>query len=631
MRFSILMPLFCCLSLALSAQNSSKWFVPRNIQQAYKNETRSIDGTPGKNYWQNRADYQIQVDFDPDTRLVKGKEKITYYNNSPDRLVELYFHLYPDLYKKGIRRDVEIEYEDETDGVQITRMIIDGNSYTDGKGGDIENEHTLATVFLDKAIASGAVSDIEIHWEFELNKGSHERGGQVDDGSFFLAYFFPRLAVYDDIDGWNEDGLYTGAVEFYHDFGDFDVEITVPTGYIVHATGLLQNAGEVLQEPYLGRYKSAFSSNEVISIIGKKEAGKKGVTADDEKLTWHYRAEDVTDFAFGTSNHFLWEAKSLVVDQETGRRTMIDVAYNKDAKDFYSVIDFSEYSVNFFSTKFPGYPFPFPQQTIFNGESQMEYPMMANDNSLEDIQESFALTGHEIMHAYFPFLMGFNEQKYAWMDEGLTIYAEWLLTNDHYGDKNEVWYNWEGALENMGTDDDAPLMMSTIHLDPDISYENAYYKPAMLFHLLADYLGEDNFRHALHQFMDDWQGKHPTGYDFLYSINTHTYEDIKWLVGPWFFEFGYPDLAVLDLIPQDYGYDIIIGRIGSYPTNLELKVIHTDGSTGTIHHDAGIWKDGDQKLAIVLKTDKKIKELTITDDDLIIDVNPDNNRFLVKE
>ncbi len=621
--------LFCEATLA---QSTTQWFVPRNIQQAYENGTRARDGSPGINYWQNRADYNIDVEFDPDSRMLYGQETISFHNNSPDNLIDLYLHLYPDLYKKGNNRAIDIDYEDVNDGLILHWIKVDGTGYTTASNGGIEVEQTIAHVALDRAIASGTSVTIEIKWEFELNAGSHQRGGQVDQGSFFLAYFFPRLAVYDDIDGWNEEAYYDGEVEFYNDFGDFEVSIKVPQDYIVWATGLLQNPEEVLEPEYVKRFRQAFESEEVVNIIDRKESGKSGITKPGDNL-WKYRAENVSDFAFGISNHFLWQASSLVVDSLNGRRTMIDVAFDKNSRDFYDVLEFSRYSVEQFSHEFPAVPFPFPQQTIFNGLSQMEYPMMANDNSLEELQESFALTVHEIMHAYFPFMLGSNEQKYAWMDEGLTMYTEWITTNRYYQAKkeaNEILYKWDNALENMGTDDDGPLMLSAINLKGDIGYYNSYYKSAMFYHLLSDYLGAGQFRHALQQFMKDWEGKHPTGYDFLYSLNTYTYEDIKWLVTPWFFEFGYPDLAVLDVIPQNYGYDIIVGRIGSYPTALDLIVVHEDGSTGYIHHDAGIWRDGDRKLAIVLETDKAIRELK-PGKGLIIDVDLSNNTFYLED
>src|SRR5215831_4028548 len=396
--------------------------VPRNIRPAYDKGLRTADGRPGKNYWQNTADYDLKINFDPTSRSVSGTEEISYTNNSPDTLRPIVFKLYPNLYKKGNVRNMRIMAEDVTDGVKISSVSID-NKKIDSNRIRIDGTNMMIT---RQPINSKQTIHFSISWSYTLNKTSHIRTGEIDPGADFIAYFFPRIAVYDDIDGWNTY-QYVGNQEFYNDFCHFKAAITVPNNEVVWATGNLLNAKDVLNEKIYQRLQQAEKNDNFITVIDSTDM-QQATNHENNTNTWQFEANDVTDFAFACSDHYIWHSKSLVVDKATGRRTRVDAAFNPKHKEYFTVINDARKTVEDMSYDFPKWPYPFPHETVFDGLDQMEYPMMVNDNPLADHEGSVELTDHEIFHSMFPFYMGINETKYAWMDEGWATIGEWIIS-----------------------------------------------------------------------------------------------------------------------------------------------------------------------------------------------------------
>ncbi|MBC8181923.1 M1 family metallopeptidase [candidate division KSB1 bacterium] len=625
MRKKIIFSVVFILSIAAisSFTKATDLYMPKNIQKAYDNKTRSMDGAPGSAYWQNRADYSINVSFDPATRIVKGSETITYFNNSPDDLNQLIIHLFPNLYKKGNSRDFDVEFADESDGVQIEKMTVNGeNINTSPESKSIEYQHSNLKLRLPEPLLYEKKLKLKIDWNYVLNKGSHQRTGAVDSTSFFIAYFFPRIAVYDDIDGWN-DFAYTGTAEFYNDFGDFIVSVTVPENYIVWATGTLTNPEKVLREKYLKRYREAFTSNNIIHIVDSTECYLQNISKEN---TWKFKAKNVTDFAFAISDHYLWDATSLIVDKKTNRRVFIDAAYHKHAEDFYHVAGIARQAVEFMSYRFPGLPFPFPKVTVFNGADGMEYPMMVNDIAKEDINEAIKLTAHEILHSYLPFYVGCNETKYAWMDEGFTSFGDYLIISNLFSVEDANFYFLDDYRGQAGDFLDTPLFTTSEWLKRPVYTYNSYPKPASFFIVLQDYFGEEKFKKIIHEFMNRWNGKHPTPYDFFFTLYNVSGENLNWLIKPWFYEFGYVDLAVKEVSQKNKNYKIIVEKKGNIPVPIELKIIFADESEKLIEETAGVWKDGKSLYPIEVQFLKKIKSIKLIDKSLI-DADLSNNIF----
>ncbi|MBY0542777.1 MAG: M1 family metallopeptidase [Sphingobacteriaceae bacterium] len=591
--------------------------------KAYENGTRDVSGMPGKNYWQNTANYDIKIDFNPLTRELKGVVEIQYTNNSPQVLEELWFKLYPNLYKKGVARKSKLNERDLGEGVQITSILVN-NKVKDIASLIIDgtNMHTAIP-----ALESGKSINIKIVYSFISNKGSHQRTGQVDDGAHFIAYFFPRVAVYDDVDGWNKIP-YSGAEEFYNDFCNFKVAITVPKNYGVWATGDLTNGTEVLNKNVYQKLQLAEKSDQTIDVIDSLDLVKNQVTTQKPFNTFKFDAKNVVDFAFATSNHYLWKSNSLVVDPITKRRTRVDAVFNAQHKDYYEVIDFSRKTVHAMSYDFPKWPYPYNHITVFDGLDQMEYPMMVNDNPTDNRVDAITLTDHEIFHTMFPFYMGTNETKYGWMDEGWATIGEWLISPmidptivDDYG--------VAPTAASSGSKDDMPIVTLTTELNARSSFTNNYPKPGFGYLFIKDYLGEELFTKALHHYIKSWNGKHPMPYDFFYSMNAGAGKNMDWFWKRWFFEGGVTDMAIKAVNKTANGYAIDVFNKSNKPLPIDLTITFSDGTTDKIHQTIGVWEKGDQIATSTIITNKVITKVVLGSSH-VPDKDKSDNTFVVK-
>jgi hypothetical protein len=624
------------LLLLLSATDAwaqtSDIFVPREVQSAYESGTRSDDGRPGPAYWQNGADYRMHIRFDPESGELVGSETITYRNESPDSLRSLVLKLMPNLFKRGSARDGGIAPEDVSDGVTLTSIVMNGEPLDPAPGGD-QVSHFLNgnIVAIRGPVAPGSTTTLSIEWRQIVNRGSHGRSGAVDSTSWFNAYFFPRIAVRDDIDGWDSTP-HLGTAEFYNDFGDFDVTIEVPQDFVVWATGLLQNPEEVLAPGIASRYRAALESDEMVHIVDSTALEAGGITAAPPGGTnsWRFRAEYVPDFAFAVSDHYLWDASSLVVDPATGRRVLIDAAYSPESADFYEVAEVARNSIDYMSREFPGVPFPYPQETVFNGLSEMEFPMMVNDVSVEDRQYMISLTSHEIFHTYFPFWMGTNEIKYAWMDEGWATFGDYFITNRLYTDAPMPLFGMDVYEAESGGWNDLPIMAGAGQARNPAYFLAAYPKPAYLYLLLRDMWGEERFGEIIREYMERWNGKHPTPWDFFNTLEDVSGEDLAWLIRPWFFEYGAPDLALGDVHRDDDVYRVEVLRAGANPVPIDLSLTWDDDSQTVLHEPVSVWRDGSRSHLFEVPARGEIRDITLGLTGTP-DANPANNAYLPEE
>lgn len=591
-------------------------------QNALEQGTRSVDGTPGENYWINRTDYDLKVDFDPVSNLLKGDEVMTYHNNSPDTLRRLVIRLYQDFYRKGNPRDWQINADQLHDGVKISEVFVNGKEIDmDEYKRRIIRSGTNLHIKLGKEnkIAPGTKNKIELKFEYTFPQFSALRMGSYDSTSSFVAHWYPQMAVYDDIDGWDMNNYY-GTYEFYNDFGIFNVELTVPKNFIVWGTGVLQNPKEVLSEKYLERYQEARESDEVINIISKDDLGKMDFTKDREKLTWKFKAEMVPDFAFATSDHYLWDARSVEVEE--GRRVVTSAAYKEESQDFYEVAEVSAQTVEYLSKELPGVPFPWPEVTVFNGRGGMEFPMMVNDGSAKTRDGMVGVTSHEIAHTYMPFYLGTNERKYAFMDEGWAVMLPFDFQARNMEERDPVARNHMGYSRIAGKELDLPLMVLSTQTRY-IAYRNvAYGRPGAAYHILEGVLGKEKFKAALKEYINRWKEKHPLPYDFFYTFEDFTGENLEWFWKPWFFEFGYPDLAISEV----FGNKIKIEKVGKLPIPIALTVIYSDNTNQIFTETAEVWKEGDKFVEFQAEEGKKIIEVKLGNTH-IPDADLENNNW----
>ena len=597
--------------------------VPGNLQATYKKGTRDISGRPGKNYWQNYADYKVDVNFNPSTRLITGTAVINYSNNSPDTLKEILFKLYPNLYKKGSSRLMNIDDADAGEGMKIEKILVAGDELPANKYRiDATNMSVRTKPLMPKQSLSFTIT-----YSYTLNRESHIRTGEIEDGAYFIAYYFPRIAVYDDIDGWNRNP-YLGTQEFYNDFCDFTTSITVPAEYVVWATGDLKNSKDIFKEKYQQRIEQAEREDGFINIIDSTERLER-ITRSETSNTWIFEAKHVTDAVFALSNHYMWQSSSLVVDKATGRRTRVDAVFNPKHKDYFWVVGDARKTVESMSYRFPKWPYPYSHETVFDGLDQMEYPMMVNDNPLEDRSESIELTDHEIFHTMFPFYMGINETKYGWMDEGWATIGEWLISPmidttivDEYG--------VAGYERAAGNEIDLPITTLTTQQYGTSMFINSYPKPAMGYLFVKDMLGDELFFKALHNYIRNWNGKHPMPYDFFYSMNEGCGKNLNWFWKRWFFDDGVPDLAISKVITKGKQRQIVVESKGTKPVPVDVTINYADGSVEKLHRSIAVWEKEPKTIVLTVTNNKKIKTVNLGST-YVPDVNKSDNVYEMKQ
>lgn len=601
---SVLMALF--LGVA-----QGQLFMPKEMRQAYENKTRSEEGRPGENYFQNSADYTINVDFNPQTGWINGKMDIVYHNNSQDTLKQLVLRKYMDFFKEGISRNFSVGGQDLHQGVKIFDVEINGESIPMPK----ESRWFSTNEFIRTTILPFSETKISLCWEFVMPLDITVRYGKYAEESWFVAYWYPQIAVYDDVSGWDTHP-YTGSAEFYNDFNNYDVTIHLPENYMVWATGLLQNEKKHFSKEILKKLALSRQSDSVVHIIDQESY----TTGDflKEYTSWRYVAHSAPDFAFAVSDSYLWDATSVEV--EPGRRVWVDAVYKKDSKDFHTVAELSAKIIDLFSNEVIGEPYPYPQMTAFNGGGGMEFPMMVNDGDSRSYEGTVHLTAHEIGHSYFPFHVMTNESYYAFMDEGLVSFIP-RLAEAYFLDDFDPLAGIIGSYgKNSSTMFQAPLMVSSYMINDYSAYRvHAYTRPANAFNTLREMLGEQLFKDAMFEYIQRWKKKHPTPYDFFNTIEDYTDMELDWFWKPWFFEFGYPDLAI-DFDEEKNA--AIITNKGYLPVSIHLEVTDDNGEVHRIHQGAEVWKSGTKKIEIRL--DSKVRKLEL-DATAFPDAFPEDN------
>jgi len=562
--------------------------ISKNFAKAIKNQTRTTKGIPGPKYWQNRVSYNITAEVIPSEKRLIGTETIILENNSPDTLDHILMHVYQNLYKKGNPKDQFIHPDDVHSGVTIESVKIKEKEIA-----ELESVVTLLVVGLKEFVYPSEVISIEVKWSFIIPSNSDIRMGGKDSSSFFLGHWFPRVAVYDDLKGW-DGNIHSGGEEFYYEMGDFEYSVKAPEGFMVWGTGLLQNAEKVLSKNILKKYMQAKKSNDIISIVSESDYDQ------GEKLTknntWRFKADNVSDVAFGISDHFLWDATST---EFAGNRVFIEAAYPPQSADFKEVAQLAKKSIQYLSTELPGVPYPFSAVSVFNGtngRSGMEYPMIANNPSADNRGRTVDVTVHEITHNYFPFYVLTNETEHAWMDEAFASMIPYK-----YQQKTEPTLNrlsrYTGYMNKWAhTDRDIATMTNSTFIKGKISSYNFYSKPAVSLYVLQDMLGEKLFKECLVKYIETWKRKHPAPEDFFNLVNEATQQNLNWFWKSWFYGNGFPDLSIDNIVQKENAYEITIKKIGELPVPIELTITFEDQTTAILHQTAAVWEKNNQNF-----------------------------------
>ncbi|KPK87277.1 MAG: hypothetical protein AMS27_02970 [Bacteroides sp. SM23_62_1] len=604
MNINLILALFGVFTFTVinSVAQENRFFMPAEIRKAYENGTRSYDGTPGVNYWQNTVNYKIQVTIDPQEKLVKGYEEVVYFNNSPNEINTLVIRLYGDVFKKGNIRAYPVNEKDIDEGVELENIIIEGLAYDLQDQKMTRRSGTNISFTLQKPLKPGSELSFKTSWKQKIPAYSRIRTGAYDSTTFFIAYWYPQIAVYDDIFGW--DNLdYTLRTEFYNNLCNFDVEITVPDEFIVWATGTLENADQILPEHILDKYQKARSSEEVIHIISVKDLdnGYKSLNH-----TWHYLASEVSDFAFAMSDHYLWDA---AIQPVADRQVFISSAYPQDtSRDYSDHVAIQQKTMRHFSEDIPGIPYPYEAFTTFITMGRgggMEYPMMANNGS-----PGRGVTIHEMFHTYFPMYVRVNERRWAWMDEGWATYNTTLVSNRFFNDDYEtadVYSDIGSSSSIMGTIADLPLITSSEFLGNSNYGQASYSLPATVYAMLHQHLGDELFLKCYREYIKRWAKKSPTPYDFFNILENVSGKDLGWLWKPWFFDFGPADLAIQSFENNE----LVVMNHGNRPVPIVAEINYKNGESKFISQDAGIWNGGKNEVRLTIPEDENIDRISL--------------------
>jgi hypothetical protein len=613
---SILSVIFCVALLSANAQTLT---MPPDVSQAYAKGTRSLSGKPGKKYWENHGHYNISVTIAPPDRTVSGVEEITYFNNSPDTLHSLNMKLIVNVHLNPGRSGVV----DPKDGLKVDNIQVNGvKAPWDNSTATTTNQ----MVALSSPLMPHDSVKLNISWHYQLSK-RQGRDGVIDSTSFYVAYFYPKVSVYDDYRGWDTQP-HTGSLEFYNDFNDYKLSVTVPKNFIVWSTGTLQNPTQVLQPEFAKKLQESMTSDSTIHIATVQDIANKNITAQNATNTWVWTATNITDVAFGISDHYDWDAASVVVDDKTQRRTAVQAAFADSSNDFHHYVQFARNSLYWFSRNLPGVPYPFPKTTSYQGFADMEYPMMVNDTHTPDLVFAELVQDHEIAHTYFPFYMGTNESRYAFMDEGWATTFELLIGTAERG-KAAADEFYKKFRVNRWTHGPHEKEMPIITPSPDVTFgagNNAYGKPSLSYLALKDMLGDKLFKKALLTYMSNWHGKHPIPWDYFNSMKEGSGKNLDWFFYNWFFTPYYIDIDLDKVEKTSNGYNLSIKNIGGFAIPFDAIVTYADGTADTIHQTPIVWEKDQKNISVSIKTSKEAKSITL-DGGIFVDADMKNNTW----
>ncbi|WP_445666327.1 M1 family metallopeptidase [Fodinibius sp. AD559] len=645
MKAKFIYILFLSLVMATSIQAQEQTL--STVQEAFlpyetgqSTQYRSASGEPGEAYWQNEADYTIDTQLYPDEHKIETSITIDYTNNSPQSLKFLWLQLDQDLFEEhswgakltplGGGRFGNPGFEG---GIEINkvRILHNGETYE-------PKTHTVDTnlkLNLREAIkAEGGEIQISIDYSFKVPEEGSDRLGRLDTKNgiiYEIAQWYPRMAVYDDIKGWNVMP-YLGAGEFYMEYGTFNYSITAPAKYVVVASGELQNPGDVLTKKQQQRMEEARNSDERVYIIKKNEVGKKeSRPRGKDRLTWKYKMENTRDVAWAASKAFVWDAARI--NLPNGDKSMAMSVYPKEVAGDSAWGRSTEYvkgSIEFYSD----YLMPYPYANAINVAGTvggMEYPGIVFCSWQAKGAGLWGVTDHEFGHEWFPMIVGSNEREHAWMDEGFNTFINSLSTanfnNGEYHNPRNARFlnNW---LTSKNTE---PIMTAPDQIQEGNFGRVSYYKPALGLQILRESIvGEELFDEAINAYVDRWAYKHPTPDDFFNTLEDVTGRELDWFWRGWFEKTWTMDQAVdkVAYMKEDpsKGAFIRIKNNGKLVMPVKMEITQENGKTEMVELPVHTWHRGN-KWIVKYNSTSPIKKVVIDPNKEFPDVKPDNNTW----
>lgn len=601
------------------------------------NEYRSAGGEPGVKYWQNKADYKIDASLDTGAHTISGTVVINYTNNSPDKLPFLWLQLNQNIYKADSKGEAtnlvtggRFGNKTFTKGNELKSVSIIQN----GKAEAVKylvNDTRLQIFLKDTLKSAGAKITIKIEYAFSLPEYGTDRCGRTKTKNgwiYEVAQWYPQMEVYDDVLGWNTLP-YLGAGEFYLDYGDFDYTITAPADLLVVGSGELVNTTEVFTPAVIAKLNKAKASDSTFTIKAESEIGSKAFYLSKPTLTWHFNCKNSRDIAWSASKAFIWDAARI--NLPSGKKALAQSVYPVESKGNEAWGRSTEYvknSIELYSKDWFEYTYPVATN-VAGSVSGMEYPGIVFCGLKADGGELWNVTNHEFGHNWFPMIVGSNERKYAWMDEGFNTFINGIDSKEfnkgEYAEKEDVQLIAKGIFGDK---------MDPIMNVPDVIQNGnlgtaAYRKPAMGLNLLRNHiLGKERFDYAFKTYIKRWAFKHPTPNDFFHTMENVAGEDLSWFFREWFFYNWKLDQAVktVKYVNEDEtkGALITIENLEEMALPVVLAIKETNGNKDTIHLPVEIWQRGGT-WTFLYKSTSKLTNITIDPNHEFPDVNSNNN------
>lgn len=621
--------------------------VPAEHARAVERGTRGDRGAPGPRYWQQGVSYRIHAELDPDAQLLRGREWITYRNRSPDTLHTVVLNLYQNVFTEGVPRNRQVV---PTGGVRLERVAAQGVELPQRSARQIPVratpaadapvgyavEGTLARLRLARPLGPGDSVALEVTWRHRVPPMPSFRTGWEDAHgarAFHVAQWYPQVATYDDLRGWDATP-YLGDGEFYTEYGDFDVSVTVPTGHLVGATGVLANPEQVLTPEARRRLAAALRTDTVVAVVSQadRRAGRATLPGTEGRLTWRFRAEGVRDFGFATSDGYVWDAsRAMVAAPDHGSRAVaVHALYRPGAPHWERAARFGEHATEFFSREL--IPYLYPQITIAEGPiGGMEYPMLVFIGKPRAVESLYGVIAHEIGHQWFPMMVGQDEAAFAWMDEGTATFYENRAAADFFGQTEEASFAGDLGryLDVAGTRREVPLMLHTDSAGPNRARTvAAYSKPGVLLRSLREVLGQEVFERAMRTYAQEWLLKHPAPTDFFRTMERVSGRQLGWFFYPWWFGTGTLDHAIAAVEGAGTGTAVVRVRdLGTAPAPTLLVGRTASGREVSARIPAEVWVGGAREATATLRAGEPIVEVTIDPRRVFPDAQPDNNRW----
>jgi hypothetical protein len=604
---------------------------PPEWQQALNRGTRTEAGAPGPAYWQQRVDYRIEARVDIEARTLTGRQRVRYHNRSPDPLPLLVVNLTQNYHAEGVER---VRPAEVTGGKALHRVAVDGAELAPTASHQVAGwaeDGTLLYVVLPRPVQPGGTVDLELDWSFALPQaGAGGRMGYSGDNLLYLGYWYPQVAVYDDVAGWHAEP-FRGNAEFYANFGRYEVAIDAPAGWLVSSTGRLLNEAEVLVPAVVSRLRAAESGDEVVRVVEHGGAAEATRPGRDGRLVWRFEADSVRDVAFAVMRDHAWDATRAAV---AGGYARIDAFWRAGAIHYPEAAGYGRHAVEFLS-RFTGLAYPWPHMTLVEGGGiiggGMEYPMITilGDYNVAGPDALYSVIAHEIAHMWIPMILSTNERRFAWLDEGTTVFAENFARMDRRPGENPFRQDQASYINAAIQGLEGPIMRWSDFHYPGPAYGVASYpKPAAVLYALKGVLGPETFMEAYREFHRRWAFRHPYPWDLWNTFEDVSGRNLDWFWRAWYHESTEEggrwvlDQAIesVERLPGGETRVVVLDR-GWVPMPVRLRATREDGSTAEVVIPVEPWLEGRDRAEAVLPAGPRVTRVEIDPDRYFPDVD----------